>query len=790
MTAVTPIGWDRRYSQSATATSSGPSPRAPRGANGVATGAPAASPKAPRTSPSSGTLSGAGGLTTRPLGASPLPPRLASPKVPRPSVAAPLAPKTSPQTPRNASIPPPPVFSPLPNTWLSDKLSDPKVHGSLLLYNRGLPGSASDGDNREVREGASPKVSLVRHDGAGGEVLVRAYSFQGGPGGSASAGRHAENAQTEGGGQQAQTAADEHCVEDGGALVIANTLRRNYQLGNRSESTTRYRNGYLADVAVTGEDLADRIGLPSRAPAFTAYVAASRKLQQLTLEDLTRQLQENAIWPSKFESLKQRLQSRGIASGGHEASKKLPRLPAEGGGSSGSPTSVLERTRYKLARLQPHLIQFYRFCRQMLLDLLFLSALKDGDSTEAQVTSSQGLPFNGFALPWAAEFVPTSSSLGAMVSGVSRASGDCNGGASLRRQQLAAKWLDLCVVAAGAGKDFAPGDRAQAQAQAKREAVGLKGAWDAEKSDALFEVLSRVLLALRMDEILANVVTGTVDEEEEAAASAAASGKRAEDELVKRWRRRASDGSGTRGALVLSVKLSGTDASRWVLRMAGGVDAHVRRVAAGVIDRILWDVETGRLQNELEKECARLDSNPRPGGISGARSLGEISTILSLPDPLSSRLPRSPLSLSSSESDSSGSDGEDEGKGGRVGGKTPSSIPASSSDVLISRVAGALIASLCAAAALPVGANVTTGAGDGSKASAGGSISSGNISGGGLSPENRSLSLPTGVDPRKLLPASASTSSPRSSTSAGSTASSGSNAGPAQGGTTAEGEDG
>ncbi|CAI5495879.1 unnamed protein product [Closterium sp. Naga37s-1] len=376
------------------------------------------------------------------------------------------------------------------------------------------------------------------------------------------------------------------------------------------------------------------------------------------------------------------------------------------------------------------------------------------------------------------------------ASGVSKASGDCNGGAALRRQQLAARWLELCAVAAGAGKDFAPGERAQAQAQAKRKAAaGLKGAWDAEKNDALFEVLSRMLLALRMDEILANVVTGTVDEEEEAAASAGASGKRAEDELVKRWRRRASDGAGTRGALVLAVKLSGTDASRWVLRMAGGADAHVRRVAAGVIDRILWDVETGRVQNELEKECARLDSNPRLGGLSGPRGLAEISSILSLPDPLSSSLPKSPLSLSSSESDSSGSDGEGEEKGGRAGKKRQSSIPVSSSDVLISRVAGALVASLSAAAALPAAANAIAGAGGGSKAPAGGNISSGNTIGGGLSPELRSLSLPTGVDPRQLLPTSSSTSSPRPSTSGGSTASSGSNAAPAQGGTTAEGED-
>ncbi|CAI5496668.1 unnamed protein product [Closterium sp. Naga37s-1] len=376
------------------------------------------------------------------------------------------------------------------------------------------------------------------------------------------------------------------------------------------------------------------------------------------------------------------------------------------------------------------------------------------------------------------------------ASGVSKASGDYNGGAALRRQQLAARWLELCAVAAGVGKDFAPNDRAQAQAQAKREAAaGLKGAWDAEKNDALFEVLSRMLLALRMDEILANVVTGTVDEEEEAAASAGASGKRAEDELVKRWRRRASDGTGTRGALVLAVKLSGTDASRWVLRMAGGADAHVRRVAAGVIDRILWDVETGRVQNELEKECARLDSNPRPGGISGPRSLAELSAILSTPDPLSSSLPRSPLSLSSSESDSSGSDGEGEEKGGRAGKKKPSSIPVSSSDVLISRVAGALVASLGAAAALPAAANATTGAGGGSKAPAGGNISSGNILGGVLSPELRSLSLPTGIDPRQPLPTSSSTSSPRPSTSGGSAASSGSNAAPAQGGTTVEGED-
>ncbi|GJP48584.1 hypothetical protein CLOM_g7867 [Closterium sp. NIES-68] len=162
----------------------------------------------------------------------------------------------------------------------------------------------------------------------------------------------------------------------------------------------------------------------------------------------------------------------------------------------------------------------------MLLDLQLLSALDATDCTKARVTSSQGLPFNGFALPWAAEFVPSSTSLGAMVSadrasGVSNSNGDYNGGATMRRQQLAAKWLELCAAAAAdAGKDCA-------------------GEWDAERNDALFEVLSRALLALRMDEILANGVTGTVDEEEEEAASAGAgvgeTGGGAESARRTRW---------------------------------------------------------------------------------------------------------------------------------------------------------------------------------------------------------------------------------------------------------------
>ncbi|GJP48585.1 hypothetical protein CLOM_g7868, partial [Closterium sp. NIES-68] len=93
-------------------------------------------------------------------------------------------------------------------------------------------------------------------------------------------------------------------------------------------------------------------------------------------------------------------------------------------------------------------------------------------------------------------------------------------------------------------------------------------------------------------------------------------------------------------------------------------------------------------------------------------------------------------SLSSSDSDSS--DGEEERKGGGAAGKGPGSIPVSSStDVLIAKVAGALVASLGATAAgiaaratatLPVGPHATAGATGGSKASAGGYVSGGEIS--------------------------------------------------------------